>query len=295
MVRYVARLDGVACRLDPVAIKPDVPGYRERRSSAAGPHHTGVPQPFVDALARCCHGSDLRRRLSLLRDIRGLDDLAPFLDIRCEHLAGTPRGFRRSRCPCRRVAKSAFIASVASTLISAAACSFDTTSGGVLAGANNPIHTTSSTFLMPASAIVWTFGKRFSRSGVSTAMALSFLPSTSGSATDGPATIRSTWPPMTSVTTCDDPLYGNVRHLDAGRLFEQFDRKMRDRPNAAGAERQRLAFLGARLGERDELLDRIGRQIGIDQEGVEATADHARDRHEVVQRIVGQRLVEARR
>src|SRR5476651_694078 len=36
---------------DSLAVKPDIAGLGERRGVAAGAHHTGVPEPFVDALA----------------------------------------------------------------------------------------------------------------------------------------------------------------------------------------------------------------------------------------------------
>ena len=81
----------------------------------------------------------------------------------------------------------------------------------------------------------------------------------------------------------------HVQEVDAGGELEQLHAEMQRAADAAGAI---LDVAGLGFGERDEFLDRLGRQIRIDRERVRARCEQ-RDRRKRLQRVVGQ-LVERR-
>ncbi len=83
-------------------------------------------------------------------------------------------------------------------------------------------------------------------------------------------------------------LVGHRDHLDAGQALEIFAGEM---AHGAGAGRRIGQLAGARLRVGDELGDRLNRQRRSDHQHERHVRDQ-RDRHEVLDRIVGQLLVE---
>ena len=83
-------------------------------------------------------------------------------------------------------------------------------------------------------------------------------------------------------------LVRHVQHFHAGRLREQHHRQMAEIADAGGAVGDAVGFL---LGQRDQLGDGVRRQRRIGRQH-SRQPHRGRHRHEILQRIVGQILVE---
>ena len=78
----------------------------------------------------------------------------------------------------------------------------------------------------------------------------------------------------------------HVQKIDSGHELEQLAAQMHERADAGGGILQLARLL---LGQSDELLHRLGRQVGVDHRHDRGGGEN-RDRRESLDRVVGQRV-----
>ena len=94
------------------------------------------------------------------------------------------------------------------------------------------------------------------------------------------------WPPTTSISAGPAPRNGMCRRSTPASILNSSPARCRKVPTPDEAY---CNSPGLRLGERDELLDAVHRQAGIDRDDVRRGDQHG-DRREGFQRVVGQRV-----
>src|SRR3954467_3205114 len=176
-----------------------------------------------------------------------------------------------------------------STILRNSALSRVTTSGGVCAGANTPIHESMSKLVTPASCKEGSSGNNVLRCILVTARARSAWALTWGRPLVRSMNIIDTRPPSTSLTAGVRASIGHMHEVDAGPGLERF---AGHHAGCVAARKRQLAGMG--LGVGDQLRNGCRGHIRMQHQHQGEAAD-ARDRLEVLYRIVGDALVEAGR
>ena len=170
------------------------------------------------------------------------------------------------------------------------AWSLSTIGCGVPAGAIRPNQAVASKPGKPSSSMVGRSGICGERLREVIAKARSLPSRTSGSTLEMLPKKRLSRPPSRSGRICVVPRYGTCWNLDAGHRHEQFAAEML-RGADAGVAGDEVIRLG--LGERDQLLDGLGRNVGRHHHQVRHDEDLG-DVGEVLERIVAELVHQVR-